>query len=237
MIARGKWQWARNKIYAARKWGVVRVWERLSSRLQAANRQLTKNNTTCTTHVQSLQNTTYSTRWQSYLFPNLDFINIFVQVRILKMCATSSSSAGLTCQLSRSPDLDQERRAHCLLSCLLGRFFTLDLNWQRRTWQLPFAWLPRTLAGLFLLFGSLRWELRQLFARRHLEGISFLYRWSFFCNSISAYSCCQEPEMGQVKGCHNGEVFIDHVYPLDGRLIEKFLSSSFLDDNHASVDW
>ena len=78
------------------------------------------------------------------------------------MCATSSSSAGLTCQLSRSPDLDQERRAHCLLSCLLGRFFTLDLNWQRRTWQLPFAWLPRTLAGLFLLFGSLRWELRLL---------------------------------------------------------------------------
>ena len=68
MIARGKWQWARNKIYAARKWGVVRVWERLSSRLQAANRQLTKNNTTCTTHVQSLQNTTYSTRWQSYPF-------------------------------------------------------------------------------------------------------------------------------------------------------------------------
>ena len=33
-----------------------------------------------------------------------------------------------------------------------------------------------------------------------------------------------------------GRVFIDHVYPLDGRLIEKFLSSSFLDDNHASVD-
>ena len=33
-----------------------------------------------------------------------------------------------------------------------------------------------------------------------------------------------------------GRVFIHHVYPLDGRLIEKFLSSSFLDDNHASVD-
>ena len=148
------------------------------------------------------------------------------------MCATSSSSAGLTCQLSRSPDLDQERRAHCLLSCLLGRFFTLDLNWQRRTTVCLAAPHPCRIVLIIWII-----EMGTQTLEKAVERISFLYRWSIFWNSITAYSCCQEPEMGQVKGCHNGVVFIDHVYPLDGRLIEKFLSSSFLDDNHASVDW
>ena len=174
-------------------------------------------------------------------FPNLDFINIFVQVRILKMCATSSSSAGLTCQLSRSPDLDQERRAHCLLSCLLGRFFTLDLNWQRRTWQLPFAWLPRALAGLFwdcsyyldhwdgnsdscLLGGTLK------------EYLSYTVGHFFVIASVPIV-VVRNQKWVKSKAVIMGRFFIDHVYPLDGRLIEKFLSSSFLDDNHASVDW
>ena len=126
------------------------------------------------------------------------------------MCATSSSSAGLTCQLSRRFGSGEESSLFAKLPPWQIFHPGFELTEENLTTTVCLA-APHpcriVLLRLFLLFGSLRWELRQLFARRHLEGISFLYRWSFFCNSISAYSCCQEPEMGQVKGCHNGEGF------------------------------
>ena len=171
-------------------------------------------------------------------FPNLDFINIFVQVRILKMCATSSSSAGLTCQLSRRFGSGEESSLFAKLPPWQIFHPGFELTKENLTTTVCLA-APHpcriVLLRLFLLFGSLRWELR-LLKRQLKEYLSYTVGQFFGIASVPIV-VIRNQKWVKSKAVIVGRFFIHHVYPLDGRLIEKFLSSSFLDDNHASVDW